>query len=418
MFLSSRIIEANESVTLKMNNKINELSKSGKHIYNLTAGQLPFKPSADFIKSIHNQLNFLKSYQYSPVSGFVDLRNKFMQYTEKKRDISFGPSSGEEDFEFDCVISNGSKHTLYNILGALVNPSDEVILMTPYWVSYPEMIKFWGGVPQVVKSNAFYGFVPHLEDIKKSISNKTKAIILNSPNNPSGIHYDDDWMKGFAELIKQYPNIIVISDELYSEINYFDPKPTYFYQYDKDLLKQTVIVNGISKSFASTGLRIGYCIANKKLTDAVLKLQSQTTSGPNSLVQKSLLEFDFDSLDRFFDPVNVQFREIAHIVKNAFKDANLSHCWYQTTSGFYYFIDFTRLPFFKKYKALSSEDHSELIVQDILDETGVALVPGSAFGFENSARMSMTIELAPFQEAMEKLMVFFASQKGSKTSKS
>jgi aspartate aminotransferase len=409
MFLSSRVIEAQESVTLQMNNRINELSKGGKHIYNLTAGQLPFKPSSEFIKVLSNQLNFLKSYQYSPVNGFIELQKKFLQYTEKRRDISFQKQSSDE-VQFGCIVSNGSKHTLYNILGALINPSDEVILLTPYWVSYPEMIKFWGGVPQVVDSNAFDSFMPHIEDIKKKISNKTKAIIINSPNNPAGIHYDDNWMKNFAEFLKDYPDLVVISDELYSEISYFDPKPTYFYQYEPSLLRQTVIVDGISKSFACTGLRIGYCIADKKLISAISKLQSQTTSGPNSLVQKSLIKFDFDLLDRFFDPVNVQFRECAQILRNAFKEAKLSHCWYQTTSGFYYFIDFSRLPFFDKYKDVSDEDHSVSIVQDILDQTGVALVPGSAFGFPNSARMSMTIELAPFQEAMAKLMGYLSDK--------
>ena len=408
MYLSSRVIEAQESVTLTVNDKINELSKGGKHIYNLTAGQLPFKPSSEFIKVISSQLNFLKSYQYSPIGGFVELQKKFMKYTEKRRNIKLKTS---DDLKFDCVISNGAKHTLYNVLGAIVNPSDEVILLTPYWVSYPEMIKFWGGVPQYIKSNAFDGFMPYVDEIRKTISNKTKAIIINSPNNPAGIHYDDNWMKEFAVLLKEFPNIIVISDEIYSEINYFDPKPTYFYQYDESLLAQTVIVDGISKSFACTGLRIGYCIADKKLTDAVAKIQSQTTSGPNSLIQKSLLEFDFDLLDKFFDPVNVQFRESAQIVRKAFKEAKLSHCWYQTTSGFYYFIDFTRLPCFETYKEISEDaDHSELIVRDILDETGVALVPGAAFGFPNSARMSMTIELAPFEEAMGKLMSFLSTK--------
>ncbi len=408
MNLSSRVKEANESETLRVNDKINELSKSGKHIYNLTAGQLPFKPSTEFIKVIANQLNFLKSYQYSPIQGFSDLKNKFINYVEKKRDINFS----DLDTEMGSIISNGSKHTLYNVFGALLDPGDEVILLTPYWVSYPEMIKFWGGVAQPVKVNAFDGFTPHIEDIKKLISNKTKAILINSPNNPAGIHYSDDWMKEFATFLKDYPELTVISDELYSEICYFDPKPTYFYQYDKTLLKQTVIVDGISKSFACTGLRVGFCIADKKLTDAMGKIQSQTTSGPNSLIQKSLIDFNFDLLENFFDPVKVQFRECAQIVRESFKEQNLSHCWYQTTSGFYYFLDFSRMPIFETYKASNPEmnDFSEKIVDDILDQTGVALVPGSAFGFENSARMSMTIELAPFAEAMQKLIGFLAQK--------
>lgn len=406
MYLSSRVKEANDSVTLKVNEKINKLSKSGKHIYNMTAGQLPFKPAPEFIKVVGQQLNFLKSYQYSPVQGFSELNIKFMNYVEKKRAIEFKA----DEMEFDCIVSNGSKHTLYNILGALLNPGDEVILLTPYWVSYPEMIKFWGGVVQVVKSNAFDAFTPHIEDIKKVISQRTKAIIINSPNNPAGIHYSDKWMKEFAEFIKGHPEIAIISDELYSELFYFDPKPTYFYQYEPALLKQTIIVDGISKSFACTGLRVGFCIGDKKLIDGMTKIQSQTTSGANSLIQKSLMEFDFDLLENFFDPVKIQLRQCAQIVRERFRAENLSHCWYQTMSGFYYFIDFTRMPFFEKWIDEQNSDKSEEIVNAILEETGVALVPGAAFGYPNSARMSMTLELAPFEEALTKLLKFLAAK--------
>lgn len=406
MFLSSRVKEANESVTLKVNEKINSLSKGGKHIYNMTAGQLPFKPAPEFIKVIGQQLNFLKSYQYSSVSGFAELRKKFMGYVEKKRDITFK----DDDIEFDSIISNGTKHTIYNILGALINPGDEVILLTPYWVSYPEMIKFWGGVPQIVKSSTFDAFMPHVEDIKKLTSQRTKAIIINSPNNPAGIHYSDKWMKEFAEFIKGYPDIAVISDELYSELYYFDPKPTYFYQHDPSLLKQTIIVDGISKSFACTGLRIGFCIGDKKVIEAMSKIQSQTTSGANSLIQKALTEFDFNLLENFFDPVKIQLRQCAQIVRETFRSENLSHCWYQTTSGFYYFIDFTRMPVYEKFADENNSDKSEEIVNAILEQTGVALVPGAAFGYPNSARMSMTLELAPFEEALTKLVKFLASK--------
>ena len=405
MLLSSKVKAAQRSITLEINDKITELSKSGKHIYNLTSGQLPFKPSSEFIRVIASQLNFLKSYQYSPIAGFHELQDKFKKYVERKRDIDL------TEEHFACILSNGSKHTLYNVLGALLDPGDEVILLAPFWVSYPEMIKFWGGVPKEVKSSAFNGFMPHIDDIKKELSSRTKVIIINSPNNPTGIHYNDDWMKEFAEFLKDHPDLVVISDEVYSEICYFDPKPTYFYQHNKELLKQTVIVDGISKSFASTGLRIGFCIADNKLINAVATIQSQTTSGPNSLIQKALIDFDFDLLDNFFDPVNIQFRECAQIVRESFKLFNLSHCWYQTTSGFYYFIDFSRMPIFKKYKLdEDTSDTSVQIVQDILEQTGVALVPGSDFGLPNSARMSMTIELAPFREAMKKLVAFLANK--------
>lgn len=406
MLLSSRIKETKASITLKVNEKVNQMAQNGVHVYNMTSGQLPFKPSSEFINTISKQLNFLKSYQYSPIAGMDELRRKFMSHVEQKRSIEFK----SESTDFDCIVSNGSKHSLYNLFGALLNPGDEVIILSPYWVSYPEIVKFWGGVPVIVKSHGFDAYTPPIEEIGKAISEKTKAIIINSPNNPAGIHYTDSWMKDFAKFLKEHKDLLVVSDEVYSDLAYFDPKPTYFYQHDKTLLPQTIIIDGISKSFASTGLRIGFCIADAKLTKAMAKLQSQTTSGPNSLIQRALIDFDFSLLDNYFDPVKEQLRECAQIVMAAFRDVNLPHCYYQTNSGFYYLLDFSRMPFFKNLEKGEDEDLSKEIVEDILDKTSVALVPGSAFGYPNSARMSMTLELAPFKEAIEKLMQYLAAK--------
>ncbi len=404
MNLSSRVKETQTSVTLKMNEKVQTLVQSGKHIYNMTNGQLPFKPSGEFISALTKQTNFLKSYQYSPISGFAKLREKFLVHHSELRKTNLMDSP----VEMDCIISNGSKHSLYNAFGALINPGDEVILLTPYWVSYPEIIKFWGGVPVVVQSHAFDAYTPSFIEIEKKMSAKTKAIVINSPNNPAGIHYSETWMKEFGEFLKKHRDLVVVSDEVYSDICYFDPKPTYFYQYDNELLAQTVIIHGISKSYASTGLRVGYCIADSRLIKAMGRIQSQTTSGPNSLVQRALIEFDFNQLENFLDPVKEHLRECAQIVREAFRDANLPHCFYQTHSAFYYLLDFTRMPFFSDYS--ENEDNSEKIVDQILLDTGVALVPGGAFGYPNSARMSMTLELSVFREAIEKLVNYLAKR--------
>lgn len=406
MILSERIKDTKASITLKVNEKINVLIQQGKHVYNMTSGQLPFKPSSEFVSALGKQLNFLKSYQYSPIAGMSGLRVKFLNYYEEKRNLKFSDCTQE----FDCVISNGSKHSIYNLLGALINPGDEVILLTPYWVSYPEMIKFWGGTPVVVKSHAFDAYTPYIEEIEKAISPKTKAIIVNSPNNPAGIHYSEEWMKSFGTFLKNYPDLLVISDEIYSELSYFDPEPSYFYQFDKSLLVQTVIINGISKSFAATGLRVGYCIADARITKAMAKIQSQTTSGPNSLVQRALLDFNFSDLDNYFDPVKAQLRDCAQMIRAAFREANLPHCYYQTTSAFYYLLDFSRMPIYEKFKDDKNSDFSKEIVEDILEKTGVALVPGSAFGYPNSARMSMTLDSAPFKEAINKLVTYVAQK--------
>nr|MBA2404648.1 aminotransferase class I/II-fold pyridoxal phosphate-dependent enzyme [Bdellovibrionales bacterium] len=377
MLLSSRVKGLSYSITMKLNEKALNMTDEGKVIYNLSGGQLPIKPLPEFIEKIHHQLNFLKSYQYSPVAGFPNLRKKLTKYITETRHL---PAEIFEN-DYDCIISNGSKHSIYNALGALIDPGDEVILLAPYWVSYPEMIKFWGGTPQVVKSNVFDAFVPAVEDIRKVMTPRTKAIIVNSPNNPAGVHYSESWMKEFAAFLLEYPDLVVFSDEVYSEIYYFDPKPSYFYQFDPSLLNRTIIINAISKTLASTGLRLGYAIGPADLINAMGKIQGQTTSGPNSLLQRALMDFDLKFVETFLGPVRHHIRHNAATLREKFREANLGHCWYQSTSAFYFMIDFSRTPMFARFD--SDEDHSYAIADELLQKEGITVVPGSDFGLPN-----------------------------------
>jgi aspartate aminotransferase len=400
MLLSSRVKGLSYSITMKLNEKALNMTDEGKVIYNLSGGQLPIKPLPEFIEKIHHQLNFLKSYQYSPVSGFPNLRKKLTKYISESRNLP--PEIFENDY--DCIVSNGSKHSIYNALGALIDPGDEVILLAPYWVSYPEMIKFWGGIPQVVKSNVFDAFVPAIEDIRKVMTPRTKAIIVNSPNNPTGVHYSEAWMKEFVAFLHDYPDLIVLSDEVYSEIYYFDPKPSYFYHFDHSLLSRTIIIQAISKTLASTGLRLGYAIGPADLISAMGKIQGQSTSGPNSLVQRALMDFDLKSVETFLGPVKHHVRQNAATLREKFRDSNLGHCWYQSTSAFYFMIDFTRTPMFARFDA--EKDHSYAIADELLQNEGITVVPGSDFGLPNSARIALVIEEVPFQEAISKIVKY------------
>jgi aspartate aminotransferase len=400
MLLSSRVKGIHDSITMKLNEKAIQLTDEGKVIYNLSGGQLPIKPTAEFIEKIHHQLNFLKSYQYSPSAGFPALRKKLIKHFIDSRKLS--PELFE--VEWDAILSNGSKHTLYNALGALIDPGDEVILLAPHWVSYPEMVKFWGGTPTVVKSNVFDAFVPAIEDIRKAMTPRTKVLIINSPNNPSGVHYSESWMREFAEFMKEHPDLVVISDEVYSDICYFDPKPRYFYQIDNSLLGRTVIVHAISKTLASTGLRLGWAIAPSPLVSAMSKIQGQTTSGPNSLMQRALLDFDFQFLETFLIPVKNHIRLNAATLREKFREASLGHCWYQSTSAFYFMIDFSRTPMFQRFEP--DQDHSYMIADELLNKEGITVVPGSDFGIPNTARIALVIEEVPFAEAVTRIVKY------------
>lgn len=400
MLLSARVKGVHDSITMKLNEKALQLTEEGKVIYNLSGGQLPIKPTAEFVERIHHQLNFLKSYQYSPSAGFPALRKKLLNHFISNRKM---PAEIFEN-DWDVILSNGSKHSLYNALGALIDPGDEVMLLAPYWVSYPEMVKFWGGVPTVVKSNVFDAFVPAIEDLRKTMTPKTKVIIVNSPNNPAGVHYSDSWMREFVDFLKDYPDLIVISDEVYSDITYFDPKPTYFYQIDKSLMQRTVVVHAISKTLASTGLRLGWVIAPSSVVSAMGRIQGQTTSGPNSLIQRALMDFDFQHIENFLTPVKNHIRQNAATLREKFREGNLGHCWYQSTSAFYFMIDFSRTPMFQRFE--SDVDHAYAISDELLLNEGITVVPGSDFGIPNTARISLVIEEVPFQEAIIKIVKY------------
>ena len=405
--ISSRISTISDSVTLKLNDKALKLAEEGRTIYNLTTGQLPFKPAVELIDNLRSELNFLKSFQYSPVIGFPELRNKIINYMSETRVIDFNAI----DEEFDCVVSNGGKHNIFNALLSIVDPDDEVVLISPFWLSYPEMITLCLGKTVMVGTSHFKGYTPSIDKIRDSFTEKTKVIIINSPNNPTGVHYNDDWMDAFADLMMDFPNIAIISDEIYFELNYFDPAPTYFYSHRPELLKRTVIATGISKALAAPGLRLGYCVAPKSICNAMSKVQSHTASGANSLVQRALSNYDYHLIEDNLRQVKTQLRSNSGIVREALREKDLANCWYQPLSAFYFMLDISVAPVFSKYKSNEDDisDYSEKICEDILESLGVALVPGNAFGMPNSARISMVLEKTPFTEAMKRLANFLTT---------
>lgn len=409
---ANRTQEINESVTLRLNQKAQKLKDKGTQIYNLTAGQLPFKPDVSFVNSIKNQLNFLQSYQYSPTGGFEQLHRNLFSYMKIKYDFNFDKFSQNGKFKFKLFVSGGAKQVIFNFLGAVINPGDEVIILAPYWLSYPSMVKIWGGKPKIISRDIVDGFIPDLNEVENSITEKTKLIIINSPNNPTGIHYSKKWMERFADLMNEYPNLLCLSDEIYRDLYYFDPKPVYHYEIDSSLFARTMIVNGISKSFACTGLRVGFGLADEKIVNRVLKIQSHSSSGPNSLVQRSLINYDFEQVEKFLVDVNSHLRRNADIIKEVFKKKKLAKCWYQVNSAYYFMLDFSYTNVFKAIKKdhNSTDDLSKIICDKLLKEFGIIIVPGSDFGAPNCARVSIVLEHESFKEAMEKLTVFLNSK--------
>jgi aspartate aminotransferase len=404
--LSSRLRAMTESVTLSLNSKVVKLAEEGEKVYNLTAGQLPFKPDLVFIEELRKQTNFLKSYQYSPVAGFEETKKKFVDHVYQHRKLQTYPKEN-----LHCCISTGAKQAIFNAFAALINPGDEVILLAPFWLSYSEMVKVWEGQPIIVKSDLSMKFEPLIEDIERVIGPQTKMIVLNSPNNPTGIHYCAKWMKDFAQMLLKYPQIIVLSDEIYSEIYYYDPKPQFFYQFDESLLERTLIIDGLSKSFASTGLRIGYVLGNQTIINAINKIQGQSTSGANSLIQRAIMDYPLERLHEFLTPIKQHLGLNASTLKKILLENGLSHLWYQTYSAFYFIFDLSKTRLANKIPA--GEDQAAFLCEEILHQVKVAMVPTSDFGFPNGARISLVAETDIFAEAITKLVGYLVADNSS-----
>ena len=246
------------------------------------------------------------------------------------------------------------------------------------------MIELFGGVVKVVECDFFDGFEPSKANLEKIITKKTRAVIVNSPSNPSGVVYSNDWMEGFAKVMMDHPNITILSDEIYRELFYYDPAPSYFYHHEPSLLERTIIINGASKTMAATGLRIGWAIAPKDFVSTLSKLQGQLTSGANSLCQSALANYDFSKTQGYLTNVKNHLRDNAKIVRDKFIEGKLSHKWYQTRGAFYFIIDFNKLPIHLGFiKDEDDEtDYSNEICELLLRECGVACVPGGDFGFK------------------------------------
>ena len=266
------------------------------------------------------------------MAGLPYLRKKLIDLFETTRGISLANA--------DCVISNGAKHSLSNIVAALIDPGDEVVLLCPYWVSYPEIVTLFGGVPKVVSASITTNFTPDMADIERAFTKKTKALVINSPNNPAGTHYPQSWMQDLAALLLKHPHVWAISDEIYDDLCYQGPRPTYFYQGVPELLERALIVNGISKSLASTGLRIGYTFAPKLLAQTLRKIQGHTASNANSLIQQALLHFDFSSKARYLEPIKAHLKKNEEILRQTLGAVPSPPPLYRATSAFYYLVQF------------------------------------------------------------------------------
>lgn len=274
--LSSRIRNLSSSATLAMAQKSAELKAAGVDVISMSLGEPDFN-TPEHIKEAAKRAIDENYSRYSPVPGYLELRKAVVDKLKNENGLEYGVNN--------IVCSNGAKQAVYNTLMALVDKGEEVIIPTPYWVSYPEMVKLADGVPVIVKTDIREGFKLTPKKLEDAITPRTKALILCSPSNPSGIVYSQEELEGLAAVLRSHPQVMVVADEIYEHISYVGKHASM--ASCAEMKERTVIVNGVSKAYAMTGWRIGYIAAPEWVAKACSKLQGQYTSGPSSVSQKA-----------------------------------------------------------------------------------------------------------------------------------
>ena len=372
-FLTDKINNLPASATLTMAAKARELKNNGIDIIGLSLGEPDFN-TPDFIKnSAIDAIN--KNYNsYTPVDGYLELKESICKKFERDNKIIYNPNQ--------IVVSTGAKQSIANVVQALIKPGEEVILLAPFWVSYSAIVLMADGIPKILKSDISNDFKVTAKQIDDAISDKTKMVIINSPNNPSGTIYNKKELNEIAGVLKKYPKVFILSDEIYEHINYGSEHISF--ATIEEMYDRTITVNGIAKAFAMTGWRIGYLGAPSWIAKACTKLQGQVTSGANCIAQRATIEAISESPEKIHYMVR-EFEERKNLIiklLSEIKGFQLNN----PDGAFYVFPDISYY-FGKKISDVTIKNASDFAML-ILEKAHVATVTGDAFGSPKNIRIS------------------------------
>ena len=387
-FLSKRINNLSESQTIKMAKLGRELSAKGIDVINLSFGEPVFFTPQHVKEAGKQAIDDNYSY-YTPVSGYPELRKAIAEKLLKENGLSYN---------FDqIVVSTGAKQSLANVILCLIDPGDEVIVPTPYWVSYSEMIKLAEGETVFINATVEQNFKITAEQLEAAITPKTKLFMFSSPCNPTGSVYSQEELASLAAVFEKYPNIYILSDEIYEHIN-FVGKHTSIASFDA-IKDRVVVVNGFSKSYAMTGWRVGYVAANKEIASACDKLQGQITSGTCSIAQRAALKAYQDGLDTVHEMV-AEFKKRRDVVYDLLKE--VPGIKVNLPDGAFYFFPEVK-SFFGKTVNGETINTAEDLSLYLLNEAHVSTVTGEAFGNEDCIRISYAASEDTLREAVSRI---------------
>ncbi|WP_418185399.1 pyridoxal phosphate-dependent aminotransferase [Aliarcobacter vitoriensis] len=385
MKIANRMEKLSPSLTLSITALANELKAQGKDILSFSAGEPDFDTPQVVKDAAIKAINEGKT-KYTAVEGIKPTKQAIINKLKKDHDL---------DYKLDgIVISNGAKHSLFNLCQALIDDGDEVIIPSPYWVTYPELVIYSGGKPIFIETDETTEFKITAKQLKDAITSKTKILMLNSPSNPTGSIYSKEELLEIGEVLKG-TDIVVLSDEMYEKLIYKGKNFTATASVSPDMYNRTVTINGLSKAVAMTGWRFGYVACpDSKLAKAMSKLQGQATSNINSITQYAAIPALEGEANKDIEMMRVEFEKRKdYAVKTINEIKNLS-C-YDPDGAFYLFINI------KKFS-----NDSMKFCADLMEQTGVALVPGLAFGMEGYVRLSFATSMEAIVDGINRIKEF------------
>jgi len=393
MEIATRIQAVNPSATLQITARAKSMRKSGIDVVNFGAGEPDFNTPQQIndaaIKAIND--GFTK---YTPSTGIPELKEKIAKKLKEENNLEYLPEQ--------IVVSCGAKHSLFNLIQVIINKNDQVIIPSPYWVSYTEMVKLAQGKPVIIETRQKDGFKIDIEKLKKKINASTKLIILNSPSNPCGVLYSREELQKIAEVCIEN-KLFIISDEIYEKIIFDDAVFASLASLSKEIYDLTLTVNGVSKSFSMTGWRIGYFAGPKEISNAVSRLQDHSTSCPSSVSQRAALAaLGLDS--NYFSSLRSKFQERRDFIISYLDEKLGDFVSYVKPQGaFYIFVNIskTKLDSFNFAKRLLEESH-------------VAVIPGKPFGCDSWIRISFATSMEEIKKGLERLELFLIKLKTEK----
>ena len=389
--LSNRIGTLSSSLTIAISTLAKELKDSGKDVLSFSAGEpdfgTPRRIKDEAIKAINDGFT-----QYTAVPGIVEVRQAIADKLKRDNNLNYSPT--------DIIVSNGAKHSLFNLFQAVINPGDEVIIPAPYWVTYPEQVKYSSGIPVIIDTTEINNFKITADELKAAITPKTKMLVLTTPSNPTGSIYSEEELTALAEVLKG-TDILVASDEMYEKLVY-DAKFVATASISEDMFNRTITINGLSKSVAMTGWRFGYLATPKKeLIAAMNKLQSQSTSNINSITQVAAIPALNGEVDDEIEMMRQAFAGRAQEATNLMNEIpGLSVL--KPEGAFYLFVNIKDV----------SNDSIEFC-KELLQEVGVAVVPGIGFGSEGYFRFSFATDMTTIREGIRRIEKFVKQQRAS-----